>query len=262
MTEQIDGQRIRQVMLEVINDHSKREHSSLQSRPMLMEAVRRLGMGQTLEREQALLTFFHDLFRQGYLAWGYDISNSEPPFCHLTERGRKVLETLSRDPANPDGYLAHLSKIGSLNPIALAYLKEALETYNTNCFKASAVMTGAAAESLTLELRDDLIGRMNALGKTPAKNLNDWRILTVLRALHTELNQQVQMKNMSAPLAETFGAYWPAFTQQIRKARNEAGHPANIDPVTPETVHASLLIFPELVRLTYELKAWIPAHYA
>jgi hypothetical protein len=65
---------------------------------------------------------------------------------------------------------------------------------------------------------------------------------------------------MVKPLAESFSAYWPAFAEQIRGARNDAGHPASVDPVTPETVHAALLIFPELARLAKALEAWIHTH--
>jgi hypothetical protein len=58
---------------------------------------------------------------------------------------------------------------------------------------------------------------------------------------------------MSKKLAETFEAYWPAFTQQICVARNEAGHPTSIEPVTQDVVHASLPILPELARLACEV---------
>jgi hypothetical protein len=58
-------------------------------------------------------------------------------------------------------------------------------------------------------------------------------------------------------LREEFEAYWPAFTQQIRATRNEAGHPTSVDPVTADAVHASLLIFPELARLAKRLELWV-----
>ncbi len=45
--------------------------------------------------------------------------------------------------------------------------------------------------------------------------------------------------------------------EQIRKVRNDAGHPEGIDPVTPEVVHAALLIFPELAKLV----AWANEFY-
>jgi hypothetical protein len=57
-------------------------------------------------------------------------------------------------------------------------------------------------------------------------------------------------------LREQFEAYWSAFAQQIRIARNDAGHPSAIEPVTADSVHASLLVFPELVRLVHGLMQW------
>jgi len=61
---------------------------------------------------------------------------------------------------------------------------------------------------------------------------------------------------MSPALFERFEANWPAITHQIRTARNEAGHPVSVEPVTPEEVHASLLIFPELAALAGQLATW------
>ena len=58
-------------------------------------------------------------------------------------------------------------------------------------------------------------------------------------------------------LKESFEAYWSAFVQQIRAARNDAGHPSSVQSVGPETVHASLLIFPEMLRLAAALREWV-----
>lgn len=254
----INGQEIRRVLLEVINEYSGRD-SSFQSGVVLGEAQRRLNIRNNLEMEQALLTFWHDLFRSGYLAWGYNLSNPNPPFCHLTEQGRATLRHLSRDPANPAGYLAHVARTAPLNPIADSYLKEAIHTYNSNCFKAAAVMIGAAAESIILVLRDTLETKIREASRTPPKDLLDWRIKKVLESIKKDF--ECKKANIPTALFESFEAYWPAFTQQIRASRNEAGHPSSIDPVTEETVHASLLIFPELAKLASELTSWISSSY-
>lgn len=39
--------------------------------------------------------------------------------------------------------------------------------------------------------------------------------------------------------------------------RNDAGHPNEVTPVTPESVHAALLIFPQLAGLAAQLRAWV-----
>jgi hypothetical protein len=108
-------------------------------------------------------------------------------------------------------------------------------------------MVGAATESLILELRDTLVARINELGRRPDKHLEDWRIKLVLEAMQKELSGY--RGNLPRKLAETFESYLPAFTQQIRTARNEAGHPQSIEPLTLETVRASLLSCPELACL-------------
>ena len=45
-----------------------------------------------LDQEQALLTQFYELFRTGYLAWGMNLSNPDPPFFHITEQGTNALD--------------------------------------------------------------------------------------------------------------------------------------------------------------------------
>jgi len=93
---------------------------------------------------------------------------------------------------------------------------------------------------------------------TIPKALNDWRLKPILDAIAAIIT--AKKADIRRPLFERFEANWPAFTHQIRTARNDAGHPVVIDPVTAEDVHASLLIFPQLVSLAAELKAWIKAN--
>lgn len=256
----MDGNEIRKVLLEVVDELSKRPNTHLQSGWILQETVSKLVLGRQIEHQRALLTYFHDLFRLGHLAWGSDLSNTDPPFCHVTEQGRKTLANISRDPANPDGYLQSLNAKVSLSPITRSYVTEAVSTYNSGCFKASAVMIGVAAESIVLDLRDSLSTRMDNLKKPKPPKLADWRMKTVLDAIEDVLTQK--KSDMPKELFERFESYWPAFTQQIRTSRNESGHPKSIEPVSQDTVHASLLIFPELAVLAKDLTAWITAIYA
>jgi hypothetical protein len=251
---------IRSTLLEIIaeKDENLRKDplsGSFQQGSILGELQKRLGRSQSLEIEQAILTCWYDLFRNGLLSWGYNLSNTDQPFCHVTAHGRKALEKLSRDPSNPDGYLAFLLKKTSINPIARSYIEEALNTYNSSCFKASAVMVGAASESLVLTVQASLIRRMELLGLSKPRDLEDWRIKRILLSIETVIKQRKKL--VPDPLYESFEAYWPAFTHQIRTVRNESGHPSSINPVTPDNVLASLLIFPELAILIDSLTSWI-----
>lgn len=144
--------------------------ASLQQDSVLEETKRRLGITYNLTKEQAILTTWHDLFRTGYLAWGLNITNPNPPFFHVTESGRSVLSSLSRDPGNPAGYLRHLAAIATLNPIGHSYLMEGLDCYVAGLYKAAAVMVGGATESIILELRDVTVQKLTALDKSIPKN--------------------------------------------------------------------------------------------
>jgi hypothetical protein len=256
----MDGAKIRGVLLEVVaaldaQQQSPMQRGALQQVRVLRDAKEKLGLVPSKGPEaRALLTAWHDLFRAGHLAWGDDLDNPDAPFCHLTEQGRRTLQHLSRDPANPDGYRAYLQAAG-LNPIADAYVDEGLDAYNANCFRAAAVMVGAATESLVLELRDQIVSKVAARGGRPARDLSDFKIKRVLDALQREF--QMKGADMPPQLAEDVGAYWPAFTQQIRSARNEAGHPVSLSSMTPERVHAALLVFPEVAKMTATLRDWI-----
>ena len=137
----------------------------------------------------------------------------------------------------------------------MSNLAEGLECYVAGLFKAAAVMVGAAAESVILDLRKVTIQKLNLLKQPVPKSMEDWRIKTVSDALRSFF--EAHLAQFKRELREPFEAYWSAFAQQIRAARNDAGHPISVDPVTPDTVHASLLIFPELARLANSLSRWV-----
>ena len=248
---------IREVLLKEVKAHEPVGYATepLQQGHILDAAAKYLNARQNPGLEEAILTKWQDLFRTGLLSWGLNLSNPNPPFFHWTERGRQALAHLARDPSNPAGYLRHLSSIAKLEAVTMSYLTEGLECYVADLFKASMVMVGAAAERIIVNLRDLTVQRLTSLGLPVPKNMEDWRIKTISDAMRSFFEGQAT--NFQRALYESFQAYWPAFTQQIRRARNDAGHPVSVQPVTADTVHASLLIFPELARLSNNLEDWV-----
>ena len=233
----------------------------LYQKTVLEAAAGKLGARQDQNLQQAILTEWGELFRTGLVAWGLNLSNPDPPFFHLTDRGRQALKNWTRDPSNPDGYLRHLDSITKLDVVALSYLTEGLYCYAAGFFKAAAVMVGAAAERIVLDLRDVTVDKLTSLGKVPVPRgleLEEWKVKTVSDALRRFFDSHKGNKQgqMGLELSEAFDGYWPAFTLQIRAARNDAGHPTSVEPVTSDTVHASLLVFPELARLADRLTRW------
>jgi hypothetical protein len=247
---------IRSTLLQVIEEQSPKRptDATLQTNSVLGEVSNRLNARNNHDIEEAILTQWYELFRTGYLAWGYNLSNPNPPFFHLTEQDRKALASVGRDPASPDGYLKYLHSLADLNSISKSYLEEGLNCYVSGLYKAAAVMVGAASEALINELRDTVRTKLEKADKKIPQNLKTWRAKETLLGLKAVFEDN--SKKMPYSLKEEYESYWPAFTQQIRASRNEAGHPHSIEPIKQETVHASLLIFPELARLSSNLLSW------
>jgi hypothetical protein len=135
---------------------------------------------------------------------------------------------------------------------------EAVECFTAGLHKATAVMVGGAAESMALELRDATLARAQAVSIPTPKDLNNWKLKTVLDALYAFLN--ARSAQMPKALREDLQGFWPSLSHQIRVVRNDAGHPKSVDPVSPEAVHASLLLFPDLARMSSNLEPWISNH--
>jgi hypothetical protein len=249
---------IREALLAELREAKPRrpqDNLQFQQTSVLEGAAKRLGVSYEEDQQQAILTVWGDLFRTGLLAWGRNLSNPGPPYFHLTDRGRQALENFTRDPSNPAGYLPHLVSVATLEPVGLSYLTEALECYVAGLFKAAAVMVGAAAERIVLDLRNCTVQKLTSLQRPVPRDMKDRKIKTVSDALHGFFERQGP--NLGPEGRESFQAYWSAFTQQIRATRNDAGHPTSVDPVTPDTVHASLLVFPEVARLANSLSLWV-----
>ena len=249
---------IREVLLKAVRQHQEKTVSgggALVQNSVLDAVSRELGIRHSPDQHVAVLTLWNDLFRTGYLGWGLNLNNPDPPFFHVTDRGRQVLERLSRDPGNPAGYRKHVAGVSKLNPTAESYLQEGLECFTSGLHKAGAVMLGCAAESLVLEIRDVLVAKAKVLSISTPKALDDWKVKTVLDALSAFLG--ARSATMPKALRDDFQAFWPALAHQIRVVRNEAGHPTSVVPVSADAVHASYLLFPDLARVSTQVTAWI-----
>jgi hypothetical protein len=251
---------IREVILTAIADQQRKAQSggaTLQQGTVLQAVQQSMKLQYgNVELEQLVLTEWYELFRTGFLAWGYNLTNDKAPFFHVTERGRTAFNNLSRDPNNAAGYVRYLESFTPskrINDITMSYVKESLNCYAAGFYKSAAVMIGAAAESSILEIRDFVVEQ----GKQPSPAaLKDYRIKTVTDALGKLFSDRIDKKT-HRELREQFDAHWGGLAHEIRTTRNDAGHPTSIEPVTPESVHASLLMFPILANLCGDLLLWV-----
>jgi hypothetical protein len=140
-----------------------------------------------------------------------------------------------------------------LGRVAHSYLEEALDCFGAGLFKAAAVLTGAAAERIVLDLRDAVVAKLVFLDRPVATGMTAKHIKTISDTLHKFL-RECPFPHL---LREEFDAHWPSFTHEIRATRNDVSHPTSIDPVTYEGAHASLLIFAQLAKLANSLDQWV-----
>jgi hypothetical protein len=68
-------------------------------------------------------------------------------------------------------------------------------------------MIGGAAESLIIELRDEVSAKLAAKGKSPSSDLKDWRVARILAGLKTVLDAQKLPNDLRA----RYEVFWPAF---------------------------------------------------
>lgn len=86
----IEYKTLKQKVLEAAKNCAMQGPGYAQRRPVLDEMASEFGGGMyerlDLDIQQAILTCWHDLFREGALSWGYDLDNPDSPFFHIPER--------------------------------------------------------------------------------------------------------------------------------------------------------------------------------
>src|SRR5262245_2301142 len=163
-----NGSRYRQVLLDAIRALSK--DGSFDPADVMRQTIQAIGGPAAESLKRAVLCYFNALLRTGTIGLGdtgsLGLSQSLPGglnakwpygFCHVSPEGKEVLNQAGRDPINPPGYLDYLEQEVSLDDITRGYVEEALNTYRACCYKATAVLIGAAVENLVLMLRDKLL---------------------------------------------------------------------------------------------------------
>lgn len=86
----LDAKVIKETILAIARDFSERGPGWAQESVVLLEAAQRLKIGGemashqgTVADQQAVLTCWHDLFREGVLSWGYNLDNPGSPCFHF-----------------------------------------------------------------------------------------------------------------------------------------------------------------------------------
>jgi hypothetical protein len=81
---------VKQKVLKVAMQSAKKSASYSQQHHVLDQVASEFGGNPYTkldpDLQQAIVTCWHDLFREGTLSWGYDLDNPDPPFFHIPDR--------------------------------------------------------------------------------------------------------------------------------------------------------------------------------
>jgi hypothetical protein len=201
-----------------------------------------------------LYDIFWELLIQGMIAPGFNSSNLELPWIHVTEYGKRCLEKDSILPHDPDGYVERLKHIVGqpLDSTVLTYVQESLSTFLGGYWLASTVMLGVASEQCVDLLTE---AYLNAIVDPSHKGAFEKKLKQAGRSVKNRfdsLRDELLKLGLPSDLKDALDIQLSGIFTLIRFSRNDAGHPTG-RTVDRDLAHGNLLLFPQYCRRVYEL---------
>lgn len=173
-----------------------------------------------------------------------------------TERGCGALADEENNPDDRTGYMNRLlDATPETSSTVQQYLLEALKSYEQDCYLASAVMLGGAAEETTLNVAKSFVtwkGRGADNLKTILENPRQFYVYKLqefekrLKAIRGEIPQE---------FADNLELNITAVLQLIRLTRNDAGHPTG-RRIDRSDCYQNLVIYANAHRKLHHLKRY------
>jgi len=170
------------------------------------------------------------LLIQGVISVGHGYHNPTLPWFHITEYGQKVLEAERFIPHDASGYLDDLRAVTGVivTDVAVAYVEEALNCFNSGCHIASVLLLGVAAESVFNYMCDIVRASLKKTSEQnnldpslPVKPRHRW----IVQKYHS-LPKEIRQKQLPESLDMTLTSLYDL----IRRQRNALGHPQDKPP--------------------------------
>ena len=170
----------------------------------------------------------------------------------LTEKGEKAVLGEEWLPEDVDSYLTRLcGKIPDLDRAIEMYMKEAILAFNADCYLASSVMLGVAAErSFIIAAEAMLDSGMAGLESFKKKFEND---NASYFSKWVEFRKKLEPMKSDLPQGLNDPLFMNAIGELIRLTRNSAAHPSG-DRLEREAVKVLLEIAPMYLVKMNELK--------
>jgi hypothetical protein len=207
---------------------------------------------------------FWRLVIEGLIAPGYNASNPNFPFFHVTEHGRQALAQEECSPHDPTGYLSRLHRrVQNADPTVIAYVAESLNTYVRGSTVASMVMLGVAAERAFNLLCQSMVAAL-ASPKEKAKLsqlLERFPMKPKLDFVHEKLREIQDGRPRPPGFPENAALMVTAIYDLMRTQRNDLGHPRELPPnVSADDALANLQIFPRYYETAEAVRVCLASH--
>ena len=185
------------------------------------------------------------LLVQGVITVGMNANNPNLPFFRITDYGHKVLEAQRFIPHDATGYLEDLRAVTGVvaTDVAIAYVEEALNCFNSGCHIASVLLLGVAAESVFNHMCDTV--RASLKDSNEQKKLDPHLPVKPRHRWIVQKYQNLPRNVRREQLPESLDMTLTSLYDLIRRQRNELGHPQD---KPPELSREEAFIFFRLLR--------------
>jgi len=194
------------------------------------------------------------------LAW-IEIDQGHPWawFIQLTERGKAAAESEAVNPDDPLGYMRLLLQSApATSDVVQLYLRESLKSFEQECYLASAVMLGVAAEACMLETADAFVNWSGEPAKKLRAMLENRRTSYITKLEEFQKRLTTAQSLLPRELSDNLDLDVTAVLQLIRLTRNDAGHPTG-RKIDREGAFNHLVIYARANKRLYDLMGFLNA---
>jgi hypothetical protein len=209
--------------------------------------------------EDAIRECIWSLIIQGIVVPGVsnDAYSANLPWVQVTEWGRACLRAGEYTPYDTGVFLGRLKKLlPSLDSGVEFYLKEALNSFRSGNYLATAVMTGVASERVLLLLRDTILHAIQEPDRK--RKFTEATQNQIARRIYEAIAGRIDpiREQLPAALQDSIGTELDGIFNEIRRTRNDAGHPTG-RVIERSEAYALLQLFPVYAKSAYALLDWL-----
>lgn len=261
----VKDSQIRQVIMEYLRQPDSQRGRQIGFRnqigPGLLDMCRQKIQGFESSDEDRVYEIFYELSLERIIVPDSNAGAYQWPFYRLTKHGRAVVQSGDDLTYDPHGYVERVkSRVPQVDETVIFYLEQAVTCFSYRLLPAAAVMLGCAAEKMILDLTDAFVGALanQTEQDNMKKELEKARHITqIYDALWKRMAPR--RKHFPHQLEENLEERLSAVFYQVRKVRNDSGHPTGYRPDEDE-VHGNLILFSGYAELTYGLMDHLRIH--